>query len=71
MDAPASTEVAGTFAAMEAAVELGSSTGTITLDDLLGIHRTLMEQSTTPQIGGVVRTTQNWIGGSSYNRGMT
>jgi Fic family protein len=60
-------EVLANVAAMEAAVELGSSTGTITLDDLLGIHRTLMERSSMPHIGGVVRTTQNWIGGSSYN----
>ncbi len=35
--------------------------------DLLGIHRTLMERSSMPHIGGVVRTMQNWIGGSSYN----
>ena len=60
-------EVLANVAAMEAAVELGSAPGTITLDDLLGIHRTLMERSSMPQIGGVVRTTQNWIGGSSYN----
>ncbi|MGK2886919.1 MAG: Fic family protein [Rhodococcus sp. (in: high G+C Gram-positive bacteria)] len=60
-------EVLANVAAMEAAVALGSATGTITLDDLLGIHRTLLERSPTPQIGGVVRTVQNWIGGSSYN----
>ena len=60
-------EVLANVAAMEAAVELGSSTDTITLDDLLGIHRTLMERSATPGIGGVVRTVQNWIGGSNYN----
>jgi Fic family protein len=60
-------EVLANVAAMEAAVELGSSTDTITLDDLLGIHRILMERSATSGIGGVVRTAQNWIGGSSYN----
>ncbi len=60
-------EVLANVAAMEAAVELGSSTDTITLADLLGIHRTLMERSVTPGIGGVVRRMQNWIGGSSYN----
>ena len=60
-------EVLANVAAMEAAVELGSSTDTITLDDLLGIHRTLMERSATPGIGGVLRTTQNWVGGSNYN----
>ncbi len=60
-------EVLANVAAMEAAVELGASTDTITLDDLLGIHRTLMERSATPEIGGVVRPVQNWIGGSGYN----
>lgn len=60
-------EVLANVAAMEAAVELGSSTDTIALSDLLGIHRTLMERSATPGIGGVVRRMQNWIGGSSYN----
>lgn len=60
-------EVLANVAAMKAAVELGSSTGTITLDDLLGIHRALMKRSAMPQIGGVIRATQNWIGGSDYN----
>jgi Fic family protein len=60
-------EVLANVAAMEAAVELGASTDTITLDDLLGIHWVLMQRSATPGIGGAVRTTQNWIGGSSYN----
>ena len=55
------------IAAMEAAVELGSSAKTIKRSDLLGIHRILMERSPTPEIGGVIRTVQNWIGGSSYN----
>jgi Fic family protein len=60
-------EVLANVAAMEAAVELGSTRDTITLDDLLGIHRILMERFSTPHIGGVVRTVQNWIGGSGYN----
>lgn len=60
-------EVLANVAAMEAAVELGSLADAITLDDLLGIHRILMERSSTPAVGGVVRTVQNWIGGSSYN----
>ncbi len=60
-------EVLANVAAMEAAVEVGAASGTITLDDLLDIHRTLMERSPTPDLGGVVRTTQNWIGGSGYN----
>jgi Fic family protein len=60
-------EVLANVAAMEAAVELGSSTETITIEHLLGIHRILMEQSATPGIAGQLRTVQNWIGGSSYN----
>ncbi|MEZ5217748.1 MAG: Fic family protein [Ilumatobacteraceae bacterium] len=60
-------EILANVAAMEAAIELGSATGPISLDDLLDIHRILMERSPTPQIGGVVRKAQNWIGGSSYN----
>jgi Fic family protein len=60
-------EVLANLTAMEAAVAMGSSADTITVDDLLAIHRMLMERSATPEIGGVARTTQNWIGGSSYN----
>ena len=60
-------EVLANVAAMEAAVEIGSSTDPITRGDLLGVHRILMERSPTAEIGGVVRTVQNWIGGSSYN----
>jgi hypothetical protein len=60
-------EVLDNVAAMEASVELGSTADTIALDDLLGIHRILMERPATQGIGGVIRTTQNWIGGSSYN----
>ena len=60
-------EVLANVAAMEAAVELGASAERIAVDDLLRIHRTLTERSATPEIAGVVRTVQNWIGGSSYN----
>lgn len=60
-------EVLGNIAAMESAIALGAGTERISLDDLLAIHRTLMARSGTPGVGGVIRTTQNWIGGSSYN----
>lgn len=59
-------EVLANVAAMEAAVELAATRATITLDDLLDVHRILMERSPAPSIGGTVRTVQNWIGGSSY-----
>lgn len=60
-------EVLGNIAAMEAAVEVATADDRFTLDDLLGIHRALMDRSPTPQLRGVVREVQNWIGGSSYN----
>lgn len=60
-------EVLGNIAAMESAIELASRVERFELDDLLAIHRTLMERSETPHVGGEVRTEQNWIGGSSYN----
>jgi Fic family protein len=60
-------EVLGNIASMEAAVALGDEARDLTLRDLLGIHRVLMERTSTPELGGVVREDQNWIGGSSYN----
>ncbi len=63
----AAVEVLGNIAAMESAIALGSATTRIALDDLLAIHRTLMARSVMPDVGGVIRTTQNWIGGSHSN----
>ncbi|MEQ8717714.1 MAG: Fic family protein [Acidimicrobiales bacterium] len=60
-------EVIGNIAAMESAVGLAASTDRFELDDLLSVHRTLMDNSPTPVVGGVVRQEQNWIGGSSFN----
>ncbi len=60
-------EVLANIAAMESAIELASRSAAFDRDDLLSIHRTLMERSPTPELGGIIRTTQNWIGGSSYN----
>jgi Fic family protein len=60
-------EVLGNIAAMRSAVELAVTADRFSLEDLLAIHRTLMERSPTAQEGGRVRHEQNWIGGSSYN----
>ncbi|WP_205528531.1 Fic family protein [Desertimonas flava] len=59
-------EVLANVAAMEAAVHVGSSAETITLEDLLEVHRLLLS-ATAPATGGAVRDVQNWIGGSNYN----
>jgi Fic family protein len=60
-------EVLGNIASMESAIELADQPRDITLADLLGVHQILMERSPTPELGGVIREEQNWIGGSSYN----
>jgi len=60
-------EVLGNIAAMESAIGLAASVADFHRDDLCAIHRTLMDRSPTPQLGGRVRTEQSWIGGSSYN----
>jgi len=60
-------EVLGNIASMESAVALANDANEIALADVLEIHRILMERSPRPALGGVVRTGQNWIGGSSYN----
>jgi len=60
-------EVLGNIAAMRKAVELASDLDPFSLEDLLTVHGTLMQRSRTPDLGGAIRTQQNWIGGSAYN----
>lgn len=60
-------EILANIAAMETAVELAAREPHLTLDHLLTVHRTLMENSSIPEIAGAVRRVQNWIGGSAYN----
>ncbi len=60
-------EVLGNIAAMESAIDLATHEEDFSLADLLEIHRVLMERSPRPELGGVIRRAQNWIGGSSYN----
>lgn len=60
-------EVLGNITAMEAAVDMAATDAEITCDDVLAVHQKLMEQSARPELGGQLRETQNWIGGSAYN----
>jgi Fic family protein len=59
-------EVLGNVDAMKQAMEVGAR-DEIAVDDLLEIHRLLLRNTDIRQIAGVVRTTQNWIGGNPYN----
>ncbi len=55
--------VLGNVRAMERAIDIGTQNRRFRLDDLLDIHRTLLEGTTEERYAGVVRTEQNWIGG--------
>jgi Fic family protein len=59
-------EILANVSAMEQAVALGTRAGPIGVGDIQGIHRTLL-CSTFDDIAGIVRDSQNWIGGSDYH----
>jgi len=55
--------VLNNIAAMEAAVHIGSSGHAFALNDILSIHKTLLNTRMDEKIAGVIRQEQNWIGG--------
>ena len=60
---PTARAVLGNLRAMEQAIALGSGRRSFVLNDLLAIHKTLLEGTSERRYAGVVRTDQNWIGG--------
>jgi len=60
-------EALGNVEAMRLAIALGERAERLSVDDLLAIHRTLLRDTADREIAGVVRTTQNWIGGNDHN----
>lgn len=66
--APGSTalEVLANIDAMVLAVESAAEGERFAENELLAIHRRLLERTTHRQIAGRFRTTQNWIGGNDY-----
>jgi Fic family protein len=60
---PTARAVLGNVRAMERAIALGTEPRRFRLEDLLDIHRTLLEGTTEEHFAGMVRTEQNWIGG--------
>jgi Fic family protein len=59
-------EILANVSALEQAVALGTRADPIGVSDIQGIHRTLL-CSTFDEIAGIVRDSQNWIGGSDYH----
>lgn len=60
-------EVMGSIASMRTAIDEVSHKETIELDDILLMHRTLLQGTRLAEYGGMLRQTQNWIGGSWYH----
>jgi Fic family protein len=55
-------EVLANIEAMEQAIQIGSGNARIAADTITDLHRTLLGV-TQPKIAGVIRDSQNWIGG--------
>jgi Fic family protein len=62
----AAAQILANIRAMDDAVARAAGAASLTLDDLLAVHRHLLLDSAGAEPGRV-RSEQNWIGGSSYN----
>ncbi|MGH2884943.1 MAG: Fic family protein, partial [Solirubrobacteraceae bacterium] len=60
-------DVLGNVEAMKHAIEVGTAGNPLTISDIEDIHRTLLRFTDDADIAGVVRESQNWIGGNDYN----
>ena len=60
-------EVLGNVEAMKRAIELGTTGNPLASTDIEDVHRILLRFTEDADIAGVVRETQNWIGGNDYN----
>lgn len=59
--------VLGSIEAMRLAIDVVASATEVTVGHILEMHQTLLARSMTPELGGVVRDRQNWIGGNDFN----
>ena len=59
--------VLGSIRAMRMAVEDVASTSSVTTGHILAMHRTLMDRTPNPELGGILRDRQNWVGGTDFN----
>ena len=64
---PRAAEIIGNIHAMETAIAFGTNQQDLALQNLLEMQRLIMDHSHRPDLGGRIRTSQNWIGGSNYN----
>ena len=59
--------VLANIAALERAIDFGSTRDDVRRDDLLEIHRLLFAGTRDEHLGGLIREDQNWIGGAATN----
>ncbi|MFA5919389.1 MAG: Fic family protein, partial [Candidatus Nanopelagicaceae bacterium] len=64
---PNTREILANIDAMELAIEHATTENTISVENIVEIHRILMASATNQHVAGVIRTEQNWIGGNDYN----
>lgn len=60
-------EILANIDAMQLSIERAAGPEPLVADDLLEIHRVLLERASNREIAGRLRTTQNWIGGNDHN----
>jgi Fic family protein len=59
--------IMGNIRAMEMAVTTTSARRALSMADIVGLHRTLLEATRDARLAGWVRDRQNWIGGNNHN----
>lgn len=64
---PTAQEILANIDAMVLGVDEAAHVERFSLDEILGIHRRLMDKVVNRQVAGRVRTGQNWIGGNDHN----
>ena len=60
-------QVIGNIEATEAALGILADRPRLSVQAILDAHRTLMDSTPTPHLGGVIRDYQNWIGGNDWH----
>jgi len=64
---PNTREILANIDAMELAIDHATFAQTISVENIVEIHRILMASASNQHVAGVIRTEQNWIGGNDYN----
>lgn len=60
-------EVLANIDAMELAVHEAAAVERFSVNEIVAIHRRLIEHAPNARVAGQIRTRQNWIGGNDYN----